>query len=1068
MSKYSREQLQQIKSFPQLVKYLQEELEWPITKESFDDLTFDYEPEELGIDSKTAAKIDQIKQLRPLVTNQPWGIFFIKFEPKRLPVVALRRILSQLVIKKRTSAKKSEQASWNLNDLLFISNYGDSEDRQITFAQFAIDEYTGGSPVLRVLGWDDADTALHIDHVHNTLKEKLHWPDDTSDIEGWRNIWSTAFILRHREVITTSKELAEALAKLAIRIRKTANLVMDIETEKGELRKLYKAFEAALIPNLIEDDFADMYAQTITYGLLAARVSRPMGIVSDNLSDMIPITNPFLKDMLDTFLNVGGRRNKIDFDELGIQDVVELLNNPFTQIDAILRDFGNKTRQEDPVIHFYEDFLNAYDKKKKVDRGVFYTPQPVVSFIVREVHELLQSEFGLEDGLADITTWGEMNKRNNRLIIPQGIKPTDPFIVVLDIATGTATFLVEVIDIIYKTMYAKWEKQGKNEKQIAIAWNEYVPKHLLPRLYGFELLMAPYAIAHMKIGLKLAETGYRFVSIERVHIYLTNTLEPDSKVTQIRLFSEALAKEANAVNQVKMNCHFSVVIGNPPYNRVSTNSNDFICNLIYDYKINLNERNLVPLDDDYIKFIRLGQHFINKNGEGILAYISNNSFIDGITHRQMRKNLIDNFDNIYILDLHGSVKKKETTPDGSLDQNVFDIMAGVSINLFIKSNSKKTKEDCKIFCFDSYGKRTEKYNFLNNNSSASIHWNELILENDFMPWRKMDSSILNYNKYISLVDIYLLSTPCIRTHNDNELVSFDAFRSRFNQHYLFKAFDVRFVNFDLGKIGRSRIKVMKELINQNNVALIFQRGFPSVNPATPFITNIIADQGAVRPGTTSTSTLAPLYLYSESEGQRTLNFNHTEKNLRNPNLNMKFVNQMAKIIGLQFTLEKENVENSFAPIDILDYIYAVLNSPSYLFKYKEYLKIDFPRIPYPKNIEIFWNLVKLGGELRQLHLFESSKINHFITKFPNSGFNIVEKCVYQNNKVIINESQCFEGVPEIAWNFYIGGYQPAQKWLKDRKGRELTSLDIIYYQKIIVALVETDKLMKEIDKIEID
>lgn len=312
------ERLRSIKTFPSLVKYLRDELYWRIEEEDFDEITFEYYPEELGIDPKTAAKIQEIKQLRPLVTNQPWGIFFIKFEPKRLPVVVLRRILSQLVIKKRASAQKSEQKSWNINDLLFISNYGEGDQRQISFAQFSQNKEMGELPILKVLGWDDADTALHIDLVHRELKEKLVWPDNENDLKGWCDKWSSAFTLRHREVITTSKDLATRLANLAISIRKRINQIIAIETEHGSLRSIYKAFKTSLIHDLSEDDFADMYAQTITYGLLAARVSRPMGIISDNVADMVPITNPFLKEILGTFLKLGGRKGMLDFDELGL------------------------------------------------------------------------------------------------------------------------------------------------------------------------------------------------------------------------------------------------------------------------------------------------------------------------------------------------------------------------------------------------------------------------------------------------------------------------------------------------------------------------------------------------------------------------------------------------------------------------------------------------------------------------------------------------------------------------------------------------------------------------------
>ena len=686
--------LREIKTFPSLIKYLRDELDWPIEAEDFEDLTFDYEPEELGIDPKTAAKIEQIKQLRPLESNQPWGIFFVKFEPKRLPVMALRRILSRLVIKKRTSAKKSDQPTWHMNDLLFISNYGEGEQRQITFAHFAHDEAMGDLPTLKVLGWDDADTALHIDHAHQELKEKLHWQEDDEKISDWRARWSSLFTLRHREVISTSKALSERLAKLAADIRKRVNTILRLETDKGPLRKLQADFKTALIHDLSDDDFADMYAQTITYGLLTARVSRPAGLVVDNITDMVPVTNPFLRDLMSTFLTIGGRKGKVDFDEVGVNDVVQTLRD--ANMEAVLRDFGDHKPEEDPVIFFYEDFLKAYDKKKKIQRGVFYTPKPVVSYIVRSVHELLQKEFGLEDGLADTTTWGEMVKKfpprlpgkdqeegGQGLSIPEGTSPDTPFVQILDPATGTGTFLVETIEIIFRTLTAKWGQKGLSKDQQRAAWNDYVPKNLLPRLHGYELMMAPYAIAHMKIGLKLYETGYRFGSDERAHIYLTNALEPPTDIGQLAVFSEALAHEAQAVNDIKRNKRFTVVIGNPPYSVKSYNNGSWIRLQLEDFKKGLNETKL-NLDDDYIKFLRFTIYLSEISGLGIISMITNNGFLSGVTHRQIRRFIKDAFTDICITNLHGDSRYAEVPPEGWKNDNVFDIKQGVCVWCLIR------------------------------------------------------------------------------------------------------------------------------------------------------------------------------------------------------------------------------------------------------------------------------------------------------------------------------------------------------------------------------------------------
>ena len=699
-----RERLARIRRFDQLIAYLRDELGWPIDADDFEELTFEYTPEELGIDAKNAAKIQEIKRLRPLVPGQPWGIFFIKFEPKRLPVVALRRILGQVALKKRASANKSERQAWAADDLLFVSNYGEGEERRIAFAHFSKPPDGHDLPTLKVLGWNNLDTPLHLDAVARELSDHLAWPDDEEDTDAWRERWRDAFKLRHREVITTSKELSERLAELACAIRDRIRTALAIETETGPLTKLMKAFQTALVHALDKSGFADMYAQTIAYGLLSARITDPARRTADDFAAHM-WTNPFLREMMEPFLRVGGRRGKaggsgIDFDELGVSEVVELLDR--ANMEEVVRDFGDRNPQEDPVIHFYEHFLAAYDKKQKVSRGVFYTPRPVVSYIVRSVDELLRTEFGLEDGLADTTTWSEMARRHEDLEIPEGTSPDQAFVQILDPATGTGTFLVEVIDLIHDTMVEKWKARGHGEKKIQALWNEYVPRHLLPRLHGYELLMAPYAIAHLKIGLKLFEAGYRFASDERARVYLTNALEPAGDEQLMLDFLPALAHEAKAVNEIKRKQRFTVVIGNPPYSGLSSNMGPWIDGLLKGrlldgtatsyYHVDgepLGERK-VWLQDDYVKFIRLSQWLLDGTGVGVHGYISNHGYLDNPTFRGMRWSLMQSFRRIRVLDLHGNLKKKEAPPGGGRDVNVFDIQQGVAIGLFTKAAAARS------------------------------------------------------------------------------------------------------------------------------------------------------------------------------------------------------------------------------------------------------------------------------------------------------------------------------------------------------------------------------------------
>ncbi|MEG0930835.1 type ISP restriction/modification enzyme [Algoriella sp.] len=854
------------------------------------------------------------------------------------------------------------------------------------------------------------------------------------------------------QTIKSPQRLAELLAGkarlMADVIEKSLN-DDDKHERASDLKYQMNTFKRMLIHDINNKSFADIYAQTIAYGMFAARYNDPTLETFSRLeaAELIPKSNPFLRKL---FQDIAG----FDLDDRLVWIVDELVSIFLaTDVAKIMQNFGKSTKMEDPIIHFYETFLSEYDSKLRKARGVWYTPQPVVNFIVRAVDDILKDEFGLPRGLADTSkTRIKVDSQNPDKRSSTGYKQEEREIhrvQILDPATGTGTFLAETV----KHIHSKF-------KGMEGLWPKYVKEDLIPRLNGFELLMASYAMAHLKMDMLLQETGYKSTDDQRFRIFLTNSLEDAHKETGT-LFSSWLSDESAQANVIKKDTPIMVVIGNPPYNRNSNNNNDFTKSLISIYKENLNERNTVSLDNDYVKFIALSEKLIKKNKSGILAFICPNAFVNGVTFKNMRNSLIKTFDSIYILDLHGDSTKKEYDENGKIDKNVFDILTGVSINIFV-SNGKKDSNKLRIF--DLLGSRKFKYDFLYSENINSINWKLLEAERD-KHWSLVDSNLeYRFNNYISVKDLFLESSPCIRTHNDKELVNFKKFDTKDNQVYLFKAFDFRFVDFNLKKIGRSRIKTMKHFIGFNNIGLIFQRGSSNNDINTPFITKELSDQGAVRPGTTSTSNVAPLYQYK--------NLNQTsivDTTERTPNLNMEIVNEIGEKLGLHFSPEKPDYTNQteetnqFYPIDILDYIYAVLHSPKYRETYKEFLKIDFPRVPYPTDQKQFWELVALGKQIREIHLLESPKVDDFISSYPIDGSNIVGKPKYADGKVYINDTQYFDNVPEVAWNFYIGGYQPAQKWLKDRKEIELGFEDIMHYNKIIVALTETDRLMKEID-----
>ncbi len=862
-----------------------------------------------------------------------------------------------------------------------------------------------------------------------------------------------------REFCTYSGQTVKSAAELSKMMAGKARLLAGViekalagggdenknDGNNSTLHDQFTSFRQILIHDISEKEFADIYAQTVACGMFAARLhdQTPETFSRQKAAKSIPKSNPFLRKL---FQYIAG----YDLDDR-IRWIVDALADLFRAADVadLMRDFGKTAQKNDPIIHFYETFLSEYDPALRKSRGVWYTPEPVVNFIVRAVDDILKTDFGLTQGLADTSKTKIKTDVQGKKVEQEVHK-----VQILDPAAGTGTFLAEVVKHIHRQFDGN---QG--------IWSSYAKDHLIPRLNGFEILMASYAMAHLKLDMLLAETGYSPKKPQRFRVFLTNSLEDHHSDTG-NLSAAWLSTEANEASYIKRDTPVMVVLGNPPYAVSSSNKSEWIENLMADYKKDLKERNIQPLSDDCIKFIRFGQYFIDKNGSGILAYISNNSFTDGLIHRQMRKHLLESFDKIYIIDLHGNSKKKETAPDGRKDENVFDIMQGVSISLFIKTGRKN--ELGKVFHSDLYGKREQKYDFLNENSIASINWNELEIKNPgfFFVKKNFDAEKI-YNKGFGINSLFGVSTSGIKTHNDRELISFNKFDK--NTHcYFYRPFDIRFIQYDVKKVLRHRFSVMKHFFKKN-LGLVACRQQSTFYFQHCFITDKLSDINSISLQTKEISYVFPLYLYSVSAD----NMDISESTNTDPNLNMEIVSDIAKGIGLSFTPETvsfgfaQERKGTFAPIDILDYIYAVLHSPSYREKYKEFLKIDFPRVPHPKDAKTFWQLVKLGGDLRQMHLLESPVLEKRTTAYPQQGENIVEKIRFENSRVWINREQCFGKVPQAAWEFYIGGYQPAQKWLKDRRGRKLNFDDIVHYQKIITALSETDRIMKQTDKIDV-
>ena len=1100
--------IRNVRNITDLVSYFSQNLDWDIDIDDFDtieDVSYDFSAADIGLKEESFAKISSLRQLQPLVDGQKWGIFCVEFDSNKFEISALRKILSGLVPRRRNSV---DHAVWIQQDLLFICNWGTDNNRTIGIAHF--EDQESGLPQIKMISCAPALEDFTQIKVFEDRLANLKWPRNTSNIEEWRTTWSSAFTTGYRQIIQDSSTLTVQLAAEAQEIRNRILDILKVETKNGYVHLLYDKFKDTLVHDMKETDFADMYAQTLVYGLFSARC---MDETQDDFSaaeaiECLPNTNPFLKNLMRDCLSANNN-SILSFDELEISNIVDLLKN--TNTSSIIQDFNRQTGggKEDPVIHFYEEFLTAYDKAQKVQRGVYYTPQPVVNFMVRAVDYILKNEFGYEDGLATTETKTIKIKRQSKTKrdgLYHMIDDTEevPAVQVLDPATGTGTFIRQIILQIYDNFKEKNKKL--NSTELKKAWNEYVPKHLLPRLNAFELMMAPYAVAHMKLAMVLKDTGYDFMSPGRLNVFLTNTLEePGNSEMQQSLFEDPLATESIAANIVKKNTGINVVIGNPPYAGESSNKGKYILDLLDGYKLEphsknrLNERNPKWINDDYVKFIRFAQNFESNADNCVLAYICPHGFLDNPTFRGMRWNLMQSFNKMYILDLHGNVKKQETSPGGSKDENVFDIQQGVNIVLFVRNNISNYK-GCRIYHSDLYGTRYYKYDYLYNASLNGITWSEVTPKDPFFlfkPIKEIDDSIEKFN----VIDAFIMSTMGFQTHRDNFAVAFTREEIEQRIHDLthstdkstliakynlvendswtiekarnkilslsesqrkeritkcqYRLFDERWCFLDDSIMDRPRINVFSNVSNKDNIVLgVGRQGLAvgNIEWCLATISKYAIDANIFRRGGI---TAFPLYVYEDNliTNKRTVNFN--------PSIVMKLTDYLGVNI-----LEANDA--GVSPETFIDYILAILYSHTFRKKYSDELKIDYPKIPFPSSLSYFKKMAMYGCTVRKtLELDRDDLDKNYCF---SDGSDLIEKYKLTDNKIYINKDQYLYAISQnteikSAWDYTIGGNQPLQKWLKDRKGKYLSQQGKQHFIKMINAVDSIIRIMNEIDKV---
>lgn len=889
--------------------------------------------------------------------------------------------------------------------------------------------------------------------------------------------------------VYTSKRLAKLLARKTRVIKDLLLEEISLEDEiKTSTEELLEIFRKTLIHDLDPNQFADMYAQTITFGLFVGRLNSGNNLFNRvAATEYIPKTIPLLRRI---FHIISGE-DLPQHIKWHVEEIADILAH--AKIEKIKEEFFAGGKGRDPIIHFYETFLKEYDPKEREKRGVYYTPEPVVSYITRSINILLEEKFGKKEGFAD------------------------PSVIVLDPAAGTLTFPAKAISVA-KEEFTKTYGEG--------AWPRLVKDHILENFYAFELLMAPYAVGHLKIGLLLEGLGYKLSKEDRFKLYLTNTLEMEKIGAMEIPLAREISKESEKAYDVKTRTPILVIFGNPPYSGISANKGKWILDQIKEYRQiegePLGERK-DWLQDDYVKFFRFAQWKIEKKGSGVLGFITNHAWLDNPTFRGMRYSLLQTFDEVYILNLHGSTLKREKTPEGGKDENVFDIRPGVAISVFVKL--EEPAKEKKVFYADLWGLRKKKYARLKDNDIKTTKWQQIKPSDPnyfFMPWSREGWDL--YQDFWKITDIFPVNSTGIVTARDSFVIDFDkgslaskirVFRDLSNsddyikeflrgvlkrkkaedvENYawrvsearkqlrqvrgwedyftkvLYRPFDERWIYYHPSVVWRTRDEVMKHMFRPN-LALLAKRQ-QKQRFSYAFVSAEIAES-CVFESAYANNTVFPLYLYKDLEPQ-TLFDETIRGHVKSPNFSKEFLDFVTTAYGVDYE-------------EVFNYTYAILYSNKYRERYQEFLKKDFPRIPFTKDRKLFQKLAGLGKELVDLHLLKSPELNKPIAKFwGKKGDNKVEKREYITRSkakafwsaagkpprkfgktwiVRINNTQFFGPIDPEVWEYHIGGYQVLDKWLKDRKGRELSADDIKHYCKIVTALAKTIEIQKEIDRL---
>ena len=1058
--------LREIKSFEDVIKYLTDELDWPIGAGDIEEATFDWDPDELGIPAERVPHLTSLRQLRPLASAQPWGIFFLEFDGPRLPLTALRRLLDKLVTKKRASGAGTLR-TWKLDDLLFIITTSTGDTVELHFIAFF--EQPDKPAEIRSIPWRPGQSpAQHLKRLATELLPRLAWPEDPAAVDDWRTGWRAAFKLRHGEAIASATRLAERMADTAQRLRREVAAALAAEKPDGPFTTLMGEVRQQLVGSVTPASFADMCAQTLVYGVLTSRITDPISFGASPTLAAVPLSNPFLAAFFD---NVHDQASVLDLEGIGLEQLVADLRK--TNVEAILDQFGATARGGDPVIHFYEEFLQRYDRKMRADAGAFYTPQPVVEFMTRTVDAILRDRFGLATGVADGASWAEVADRNG-FDVPDGVDPSSRFVSMVDPATGTGTFIVEWL----RRSRTSFLRSGS-----VTDWPDHAREIVLPSLHAFELMLGPYAIAHLKVALELNDEN---IVDDAPNILLTDTLDHESH-SQLLFEEDPVSSEGARAAALKDGARFTVVIGNPPYDReqkdpgATAKRKGGIARYGVPGVSPLMNAVLDPLTaaglgkhaknayNDYVYFWcwAIWQATIKQDGPGVVALITASSYLDGVSLGGLRSHLRDVFDELWIVDLGGEGR------GARVDENVFAIRTPVAIAFGIRTGSPH--RGCEVRYLAIEGTREEKLNKLAALDLLATSTSTIKGEGHA---RLTPVSSADYHDWPEISDLFPIIFPGVKAGRTWVLGPSPGVIKRRVAELLDHSLLQRRVLFKDSPTGRKCVEPLgrtnmpgtwdktpvSRMVDQPMIAHYgyrsFDRQWVIADPrfldrasaawslhseGQIYLITLTSTKLGAGPAVIATPYVPDLDHFRGSYGAKNVMPLYRDRRGKNPNITSRLLDTLTAALGA-----------AIEPEHLLAYVYGLTATAAFTERFSDELgEAAGPvRIPITADPVLFDEVIALGEELLWLHTWgerfaDGSELPapRAVEITPVSG-TYPEKYRWDPGSGTLTVGNgSFGPVGRAVWEFEVSGLKVLQSWLGNRmkagKGKKSSPLDDI-------------------------